>query len=94
VGEGRTGECSEPSMMPRYMRPRKMEAEPGCRDCAVGKRRVAAGDEWIAHWCAASSASCVPVARPSSRSGHGAPIFVSDLLVPLCCCEHTGPFAM
>src|SRR3954462_15009990 len=43
-----------------------------------------------AHWC---SFVCIASTRGSARngSGHGAPMFTSDLLDPRCCCEHAGP---
>jgi len=37
------------------------------------------------------SASYVPAARPCERSGHGAPVFTSDLRDKHFGCEHTGP---
>ena len=37
------------------------------------------------------SASHVPAARPCERSGHGAPVFTSDLRDQQFGCEHTGP---
>ena len=43
-GEDRTGECSEPSMIPRQVEPRMMDVRPGCGDIAAGMRQAAAGD--------------------------------------------------
>jgi hypothetical protein len=43
-GEDRTGECSEPSVMPRQVELRMMDFRPGCRDLADGMRQAAAGD--------------------------------------------------
>ena len=37
------------------------------------------------------SASHVPASRPPTRSGHGAPVFTSDLRDQQFGCEHTGP---
>jgi hypothetical protein len=44
---GKTGRVnvSEPLMMPRYVKPRMMEAAAGFRDFAAVMRQVAAGDE-------------------------------------------------
>ncbi len=45
--KGKTGRVnvSEPLLMPRYVKPRMMEAAAGFRDFAAVMRQVAAGDE-------------------------------------------------
>jgi hypothetical protein len=45
LGKAGRVNVSEPLMMPRYVKPRVMEAGPGCRDFAVEMRQAAAGYE-------------------------------------------------
>jgi hypothetical protein len=45
LGKAGRANASEPSMMPRYVKPRVMEAGPGYRDYAVAMRQAAAGQE-------------------------------------------------
>jgi len=56
---GKTGRAnaSEPLMMPRYLKPRAMDAGPGCRDFAVEMRLAL---PLLARYCAARSVGRVP----------------------------------